>query len=269
MLYLRKRFVFTFAILLLCSAYSLAQQASLQPLSDSTGKWLLLEQYSDEFNSNQLDTVKWNNRLKPWGLWTWRPENVYLADSVLHLVMRYQPHERKKKKLYYTSGAIKSKNPPLLYGYFEARIKAVPRYPGVCSAFWIYRRTKEMWTEIDFVELMQNRRHPRQLDFFTHVFIHPLLEQQRPLRKGQHWIAPWNPSDDFHVYGCQWNERDMRWYVDGKMVAIKQNKYWHQALDLILSMGLRRPLKENPSPQGFPTETLVDYVRVWKHKKEN
>ncbi len=246
-----------------------AQNPPLQPLSDPDGRWVLLNEYSDEFNGNKLDTVRWNHRVRPWGLWTWRPENVTVSDSMLLLTMRYQPHQRKKKKLFYTSGAIKSKLPALLYGYFEARIKAAPRYPGVCSAFWISHRSKEKWTEIDFVELKQNPRHANQIDFYTHVFYHPELKQKKPLRKGQSWIAPWDPSADFHVYGCQWTESDIRWYVDGKMVAIKKNIYWHQPLDVILSMGLRRPLKKHPSPQGFPTQMLVDYIRVWKAPKKN
>ena len=64
--------------------------------------------------------------------------------------MEYNEHEQAGKKLHYKSGIIKSRAAPIKYGYFEARIKAAPRQPGVCPAFWVYRREPEKWTEIDF-----------------------------------------------------------------------------------------------------------------------
>jgi len=47
------------------------------------------------------------------------------------------------------------------------------------------------------------------------------------------------------------------------MVQARSNDFWHQALDVVVSFGVRADLKVQASPQGFPTAFQVDYVRVW------
>ncbi len=55
-----------------------------------------------------------------------------------------------------------------------------------------------------------------------------------------------------------------RRFVDGEQVAERENAFWHQPLDVTLSMGLRPPLGYEPSRGGFPTTMQVDYIRVWQ-----
>ena len=64
------------------------------------------------------------------------------------------------------------------------------------------------------------------------------------------------------------------WYVDGVEVGRKPNKFWHRPMSVALSLGLRAPYlkwKDNRlvldgevGAGEFPTEMLVDYVRVWE-----
>ena len=87
--------------------------------------------------------------------------------------------------------------------------------------------------------------------------------------KNQPWTAPWNPADDFHIYGCWWNKNEIKFYVDSILRSSAQNRHFDQTLDLVLSMGVRSPLRDgSPSEDGFPTEMKVDYVRVWKLETE-
>lgn len=81
--------------------------------------------------------------------------------------------------------------------------------------------------------------------------------------------APWDPGDDFHVFGCCWSEKEIKWYVDGRLVKTRPNEYWHQPLDLTLSLGVREPLKDAPSATRFPTVFQVDYGRVWQAVNAN
>jgi len=185
------------------------------------------------------------------------------------LRMQYHKHKRGTKTLFYTSGIIKSRATPIKYGYFEARIKAAQRFPGVCPAFWVYRNEKNLWTEIDFVELTEQRKNVKLIDTNTHVFKHPKLPGSKEVHEHRSWQAPWDPRDDFHAYGCEWDDKEIKWYVDGKLVATRKNDYWHQPLDVVLSFGVRSPLKEMPSDKEFPTVCQVDYVRVWKKAAPN
>ena len=91
-----------------------------------------------------------------------------------------------------------------------------------------------------------------------------------------YWTAPWDPRDDYHVYACENTPEEITWYIDGKLVARERNLYWHLPMSVTLTLELRPPFIEwagvdgrEPVPEatttdGFPTEMLVDYVRVWK-----
>jgi beta-glucanase (GH16 family) len=238
------------------------------PLSDPSPHWSLRQDYSDEFSGDEVDARKWDSDVVDWGTWSWEPSNVQVRGGHLLLTARYQEHIRKGQSLFYTSGIVKTKAPPILYGYFEARMRAAPRYPGVAPAFWAYRANEKEWTEIDFVELTQDREGPGLIDTNTHVFRQPGRAAD-PIRERRTWTAPWDPRDDFHVYACEWNDKEIRWFVDGKLVASRPNQYWHQALDVVISMGMRSPLLRYPSADGFPTAVRIDYVRVWQRTDRN
>lgn len=246
------------------------------PVSDPNGPWLLDDNFSDEFNNCSLDSNKWYNEVTSWGLWTWKQENVVTNHANLILKMEYEVHSRINfngdvlDPLYYTSGIIQSKEPAgKKYGYFEAKIKASEKYPGVCPAFWLYRKEGGLanknpthWTEIDIVELTQNVNYGENaIGLNIHAFNHPDLSEE--IHEGFEWHAPWNPDDDFHVYGMEWSEDLIIWYVDGIERRRRANEVWDQELDLVLSLGLRNPLKNEPSSVGFPAHFEVDYIRVW------
>lgn len=236
-----------------------------QPASSANHNGILQQEFSDEFNGQALDTAKWDNDVADWGVWSWEPENAWVENGCLNLRMQHREHERKGKKLFYTSGIVKSKASPIRYGYFEARIKAAPRFPGVSPDFWVYRGEKDIWTEIDFVEITQHDKNIKLMDTNIHVFRSPELPNGRKnLHEHREWKAPWDPREAFHTYGCKWDDAQIRWYIDGQLVASRTNEFWHQSLDVVLSCGVRPPLHTQPSPNGFPTVCQVDYVRVWK-----
>lgn len=233
-----------------------------RPLTDAGGVWVLVSNMSDEFDASALDESKWTDTIASWGNWSWNPRNVSVSAGRLHLTMTYTPHWDAGHWKYYDSGIVRSRN-AIEYGYFEARIRGAKRFPGVAPAFWASqsRGMRGKRTEIDFVELTQGP-NPNRIDTNTHVFLYPGLSQ--PIHESHHWIASFNPTEGFHVYGCEWTDMWIRWYVDGKLVRSRQNAYWHQPLVINLSMGLRRPLLKSPSDLGFPTEMEVDYIRVWR-----
>ncbi|PWD99347.1 family 16 glycosylhydrolase [Marinilabilia rubra] len=247
----------------------------LKPVSDIDGDWVLDPNYSDEFNTTVLDSDKWDDNITSWGLWTWRPENIVANGSSLTIRMDYEHHSRVGfngdllEDLYYYSGAIRSKAPSVKYGYFEAKIKGSEKYPGVCPAFWLYHKEGGLanknptyWTEIDIVELTQNVNYGENaIGLNIHAFNHPNLVDE--IHEGYEWHAPWNPDDEYHVYGVEWDENSIKWFVDGVLRLERENDYWDQPLDVVLSFGLRKPLKDVPSPEGFPASFDIDYVRVW------
>lgn len=224
--------------------------------------WTLLEDYSDEFDSSGLDRSRWLDLLKPWGKWTWDAALVVVHDGRLRLGMRYDEHVRDGETLFYRGGIVRSAAQPIRYGYFEARIKATPRWPGVATAFWLFRNTPEAWTEIDIVEMMQRRNTRSVIDYSMYV-LRGSFAPSVPIRENRNWDAGWDPSEDFHVYSCLWTADEIRFYVDGRLLSSEPNTYWHVPMDIVLSVGLRAPLTQQAQAEGFPTWMEVDYLRIW------
>jgi beta-glucanase (GH16 family) len=284
------------SIFLSVSAKS-AEPVATGPLGQE-GKWDLKPAFSDEFVVPEVDPKKWQNQPSSWGPWTWDEKNAMVKDGKLVLRMVHEPHTRNgKQNLFYKSGIIRSKH-KRTYGYYEARIKGCQLFPGACPAFWIYSDGKATtgevrYCEIDFVELQMNElnRETKVRDSVHHIdmnlhlrladkdgtvrWVRPLMD---PELCANSWVAPWDPRDDFHVYGCDVTPEAIVWYVDGKEVARKPNKYWHLPMNLTLSLGLRHPhlgwvgQEMKPVPQastgeGFPTSMEVDYVRVWERRQ--
>ncbi|MDF1739893.1 MAG: kappa-carrageenase [Verrucomicrobiales bacterium] len=265
------------------------------PLGQS-GDWKLLPGVSDEFDSAWINPAKWNNNPGSWGAWSWEPENTYLESGKLGIKMVHEPHLRNQTRLFYKSGILRSHR-QMTYGYYEARIKGCDLFPGACPAFWVYSDGKKYsgkvrYCEIDFVELQMNelnhdtnvRDSVHHIDMNLHLRLadeNGKVTWHRPgtdpdLCKNA-WVAPWDPREDFHVYGCDVTPETITWYIDGEEVAKKENLYWHEPMNITLSLGLRHPhigwkgqeIKPVPgaaTAEGFPTSMEVDYVRVWERE---
>ncbi len=198
------------------------------PLSDqeNRGGWVKYEPMSDEFEGTELDASKWYPNNPDWlgrqPAFFWRG-NVSVHDGKLHLAMRKQEvPEMPKDKGYhdYTSAAVQSKT-TVLYGYFEVKAKAMNSAGS--SSFWFYNRTPHLWTEIDVYELTGKGAKlddgelvsfENKYNMHLHVFRTP--EEDRHWSVGSAWVAPWRFADDYHVYGLEWDERSIKWYLAPK-----------------------------------------------------
>jgi beta-glucanase (GH16 family) len=83
---------------------------------------------------------------------------------------------------------------------------------------------------------------------------------------------PFDPRDDFHTYGCEITPKTITWFIDGKRIGQKPNRYWHREMNVAPSLGLCPPYStytangfvpsEVEAADQFPTTMQVDYVRV-------
>ncbi|SMP63637.1 Glycosyl hydrolases family 16 [Neorhodopirellula lusitana] len=264
---------------------------------DNTKSWELVDDFSDEFNSPNINRDKWFTEMRPWGDRAWTHDNLSQREGSLFIKASYEPHVQKGKRYFYKLGIVQS-NKKTTYGYFEARIKGCSRFPGLCPAFWLYSNGDDLnpaypkvtYSEIDIVEMQQDLWSPitrrnsgiKHIDCNLHtriindagqeVWVRP---NDRPDLCQHEWIPPWDPRDDYHVYACENTPEKITWYIDGEKVAEETNLYWHLPMNVTLTLELRPPLiawagvdGREPVPSastadGFPTEMAVDYVRVW------
>ncbi|AUS05492.1 family 16 glycosylhydrolase [Pseudotamlana carrageenivorans] len=296
-----------------CKTKLVSQNEGVQPMSvvGTSANWELVNDLSDEFNTDEIDWKKWykTDKLPNTTGWKWNNEqNVKLANGVAELTMRHNDNNQADGETYFKSGILKSKE-TMVTGYVEARIKgAVIDVPGpkngfgVCPSFWLYsdfdrsvKNGKTIYCEIDVVELQQfdwHNGHQDDIQDSDHnlhlvkmekgkgVWYRPKKHPETQLNK---FRMPDDPSKNYHVYGCEVNEKEIIWYVDGKEIARKPNTDWYRPMNVTASLGLRRPFVKfsnnanravNPLEgeeakkqlAGMPTSMYVDYIRVWKKR---
>lgn len=267
--------------------------------SSEANKWTLV--WNDEFDGNNLDTTKWSYEENCKGngdelqCYTNRPENVSVGDGSLHIKVRkenfsgpavwndepgYDPHDT-SKTLGYTSGRLRSKlKGDWTYGRIEIKSK-LPGAQGMWPAAWMLPTDSKYgeWPasgEIDIVEAFNND-----------------TVNNSPVYGTLHYGATWpgyhgmtgttykttnNLYDSYHTYAIEWEEGEIRWYVDDIHYATQTKNGWftiygktgekiighsdepfEQRFHIILNVAVTGITNAS----SFPQEMTVDYVRVY------
>lgn len=232
------------------------------------GDWEFCEEFSDEFNDEKLDPQKWYDHNPTW---TGRQpgwfakENVRVADGMLQLTAKAETLPGLPDGYHdFTTAAVKSRE-RVLYGYFEVRSR--PMNAGASSSFWFYAQDPDRWTEIDVYEMCgKSEKQEKIYHSNLHVFVTP-EGGKKHTSDGRTWEAPFRFADDFHTYGLEWNEKEIRWYVDGKVVRTSENKQHHQALTINFDSETMPDWFGLPDPADLPATFMIDYIRCWKKKR--
>jgi len=237
------------------------------PLSDqgNKGSWKKYQAMSDEFEGTELDSQKWWPTNPTWkgrkpGLF--HPRNVSVRDGKLLLTMRKE-HVPKMDKLQgfhtYTCAAVQSKT-KVKYGYFE--VKAKPMKSAGSSSFWFYATSRDWHTEIDVYEIGGTApKFEKKYNMNVHVFRTPTERRHWSLH-GE-WVAPANLAEDYHVYGLEWDDNKIKWFVDGVLVRWVENTHWHQPLTLNFDSETMPNWFGLPNDEDLPSVYSVEYVRAW------
>ena len=249
-----------------------------RPLFAQTGDdgWQTLDQFTDEFDRDQLDADKWWDHYPAWHgrpPARYLPENVSVADGHLRMQLkkddslpRVQLHADTEEMYYgYSAAAVVSKA-ARTYGCFEVRIK--PARATCTSSFWINGGAVDLGgverrNEIDVFELPAGHAgSEKKFGMNMHVFKEP--ETDAHWSNWGNWYADFEFADDFHVATVVWGPRWVRWYVDGHCVRTTRNLAWHVPLQTIFDMEIMSWLPFPPDDE-FPATYEIDYIRGWKH----
>ena len=249
---------------LLCSC----SVATLLKDPSSGSRWVPIQELTDEFEGDRLDSTKWYdynptfNGTKP-GFFS--RDNVSISDGKLNLTTRAEDlPDLPEGHHTFTTAAVKSKT-KVLYGYFE--IKCKPMNSRASSSFWFYAQDPSpanttWWTEIDVFETCgQCTGRSRVYHMNVHVFVTP-EDGIKHWDKSRKWMLPFRLADDFHVYALLWDEKMIKWYVDGKLVRKIKNTHWHQPLHM--NIDSQTNIFGLPNPEHLPSTFSIEYVRSWK-----
>jgi beta-glucanase (GH16 family) len=237
--------------------------------------------FEDEFDVNGVpDAAKWSYDIgrgsdnNGWGnnelqFYTDRPENVVVQNGYLIITAKQEALGGAN----YTSARLKTKNLfDQKYGRFEARIK-LPLGKGLWPAFWMLGSNIDQvgWPqcgEIDIMEYLGNS--PTQILGTLHG---PQFSGAESISKT--YTLPNSRFDnEFHVFGVEWSENYINWYVDDvlynqitkKQVEAEGGEWvFDNSFFMILNMAVGGNLPGSPnSSTTFPQRMLVDYVRVYQ-----
>ncbi|WP_404343758.1 family 16 glycosylhydrolase [Pseudoalteromonas mariniglutinosa] len=199
------------------------------PVSD----WQMV--WSDEFDDSSIDTNTWNYEVNCAGggnnekqCYTDSEQNAFIQDGILNIVALPAAEGAEKP---YTSARLNTRyNADFTYGRFEMRAK-LPSGQGSWPAFWMMP-TDEVYGgwprsgEIDILEAV-NLKTPAEdgsIESNIHGTLHYGREWPNNASSGKAYEFPqdMNPADDFHTYAIEWQEGEIRWYVDDYLYATQR-----------------------------------------------
>ena len=197
------------------------------PLIDSNSGWTLV--WRDEFSGNVIDDSKWTHEVNCDGggnnekqCYTDSSDNAYLENGVLKIVAKPESGQT----LPYSSARLISKEKgDWTYGRFEIRAKA-PSGQGAWPAIWMLPTDNVYggWPHSGEIDIFEAVNLGVSLDDGqgsveknVHGTLHYGKSWPNNSYTGQSYTLPdgENPADDFHVYAVEWQEGEIRWYVDG------------------------------------------------------
>lgn len=239
--------------------------------------------WEDDFNATELNRDDWNVELhepgwvnQEWQEYVDSEENIYLQDG--NLIIQ-AVKATKDGKDYYTSGRVNTQNKhDYKYGKFEVRAK-VPSGKGFLPAFWMMPTDENVYGqwpkcgEIDIMEVLGDKTDT------AHGTLH--YGEPHTQKQGTYQLDKGDFSSEYHVYACEWEPGEIRFYVDGELYFTQNDWFtkreefgevtypapFDQPFYMILNVAV------GGSWVGYPDEStkfdenarmVVDYVRVYQ-----
>ena len=242
--------------------------------------WKLV--WQDEFDGNSLNTQKWNYEVNGGGgnnelqYYTDRPQNVTVANGVLSihaLAERYCSTDGCRD---YTSARLTTRNKgDWRYGRIEVRAK-LPRGQGLWPAIWMLPTDWVYggWAASGEIDIMEAVNPAAAGGNTVHGTLHFGGAWPNNTHKGQSFTPASSVVDNFHVYAVEWEERQIRFYVNDVLYHTA-TEWWsssgafpapfNQRFHILLNVavGGNWPGSPNASTR-FPQRMDVDYVRVYQ-----
>jgi len=209
----------------------------------SVSDWLMV--WNDEFDGTSIDSKNWTHEVNCQGggnqekqCYTDSDDNSYLADGKLQIVAL--PAEAGADLPYTSARMITRYKADFKYGRIEISAK-LPSGQGSWPAFWMMPTDEEYgeWPrsgEIDILEAVNLGVTDAEgsVENNIHGTLHygKSWPDNSSSGKAYRLADGVNPADDFHTYAIEWQEGEIRWYMDGYLYATqRQSKVRYNSKD--------------------------------------
>ena len=282
--------------------------------------WKLI--WNDEFTGSEIDTSKWGYEINCWGggnnekqCYVDSDKNSFVSNGFLTIraiketttgpatPKDWGNYGQQNASLPYSSARLRTKDlAEWKYGRFDIRAK-LPQGQGTWPAIWMLPTDYVYggWAasgEIDIMEAVNLHT--------TYVDDNGETRQENRVHGTLHFGKNWpnnvsagvgydfgddniNPADDFHTYSIEWEQGEIRWYVDDVHYATQTQEGWwthyqdesktwvsgptdapfNQDFHLLLNLAIGGSWAGETNDTGIDStldhaEMLVDYVRVYQ-----
>ena len=241
--------------------------------------------WEDNFDGEKLNLDDWNFEYHEPGwvnaelqAYVDSERNTYVKDGMLYI---QAIKEMIDGKPYYTSGRINTqKKHDFQYGRFEVRAK-VPSGKGFLPAFWMMPTDESFygqWPKCGEIDIMEVHGSALSTSYGTLHFGEPHTQKQGSytLPDGQK-----NFGEEFHVFACEWDPGEFRFYVDGHLFYTVNDWFtkkpgfgevaypapYDQPFYLILNLAVGGSWVGYPDEDavfGENAQFVIDYVRAYQ-----
>jgi len=230
--------------------------------------------WHDEFEGPEIKGDYWTHEVggSGWGngeaqYYTDRPSNAFIEDGQLVI----QALEENMLGKRYTSARLMTRDKvEVAYGRIEARIK-IPYGQGLWPAFWMLGANLDQsgWPHNGEIDIMENIGSE---PWVIHGTVHgPGYSGGDGVGASKRLPGGGRYADDFHVFAIEWEEEEIRWYMDGDEyfrltpAAVPGEWVYDHPFFLILNVAVGGRWPGYPDETtSFPQTMRVDYVRIYE-----
>jgi CxxC motif-containing protein (DUF1111 family)/beta-glucanase (GH16 family) len=254
---------------------------NIEPHQPTTNDWTLV--WQDEFNGSTIDSSQWsfevngqgggNNELQ---YYTDRPDNAFIEDGKLVIQALEESYTGPDGTRQYTSARLRTLNKgDWKYGRFEVRAR-MPEGQGLWPAIWMLPTDWVYggWAASGEIDIFEGVNLNASGGNTVHGTLHYGGSWPNNTHSGQAFTPSSSVVDTFHTYAIEWEEGEIRWYVDGIHYQTQTDWFseaapypapFNQQFHMILNVAVGGNWPGSPDANTtFPQRMEVDYVRVYQ-----
>lgn len=229
---------------------------------EDSSKWVLI--WEDNFSYDTKDSLfnEWiaENRGNKSILSSRWKENILITDSgTLQIINKKESRGGQD----WTSGSIWTKQ-KFKYGYYECRYKYAAAN-ATNNSFWLGCLEPDLNQKYKFEIDVNEGKYPNIISTNIHKWVVAYRDSSHSTSLKRFSIKDVDLSKEYHLFGLEWTEKELIFYLDRKEIRREKNIYCHSLAKILLSLAIIT-WDGKVEDRIDNTYMEVDYVKVYHQR---